>query len=170
MAIRKIITYPHPVLREEAQKVTVFDEDLKQLVQDMGETMYDAPGVGLAANQVAVAKQVVVVDTSRTEDTKEFIVLVNPIISDGEGSIIDEEGCLSVLEYQAKVKRFQKIHVTAQDVEGTPVAFDAEDRFARIIQHEVDHLHGTLFIDRLSSLKRTLYKKKLKKILKDSNE
>ncbi|MBM9514436.1 peptide deformylase [Desulfogranum marinum] len=165
MALLEIITYPHPVLREEAKEITVFDDELKKLVQDMSETMYDAPGVGLAANQVGVAQQVALVDRSEIPDEKKFLVLVNPVISDGEGTIVDEEGCLSVLECQAKVKRFQKIHVTAKDIDGNPLEFDAEDRFARIIQHEVDHLRGTLFIDRLSSLKRTLYKKKLRKIL-----
>lgn len=165
MALLEIITYPHPVLREQAKEITVFDDELKKLVQDMSETMYDAPGVGLAANQVAVAKQLALVDRSETPDEKKFMVLINPVISEGQGSIVDEEGCLSVLECQAKVKRFQKIHVTAKDIDGNPLEFDAEDRFARIIQHEVDHLRGTLFIDRLSSLKRALYKKKLRKIL-----
>lgn len=165
MAIREIITYPHPVLREEAKKVTAFDEELQTLIHDMSETMYDAPGVGLAANQIAVARQVIVVDRSENQQERKFIALINPVISDGEGSVLDDEGCLSVLEYTAKVKRFQKIHVTAQDPDGKPLEFDAEDRFARIIQHEVDHLRGTLFIDRISSLKRTLYKKKLKKML-----
>ena len=93
--------------------------------------------------------------------------MVNPVISNGEGSVFDDEGCLSVRECLAMVKRFKKIHVTAQDVEGKPLEFDAEDRFARIIQHEVDHLLGTLFIDRISTLKRALYKKKLKKILEE---
>ncbi len=167
MAIRKIITYPHPVLRQKAEPITVFDDALQSLVSDMAETMYDAPGVGLAANQIAVARQLVLVDRSTNEQERKYIALVNPVISDGEGSVVDEEGCLSVVEYAAKVKRFRKIHVTAQNIDGTPLEFDAEDRFARIIQHEVDHLLGTLFIDRLSSLKRTLYKKKLKKILQE---
>jgi len=167
MAIRTILTYPHPVLREKAKKITEFDDDLKQLATDMGETMYNAPGVGLAANQIGIARQIVVVDISREEDEKKFIVLVNPVISEGEGSVSGEEGCLSVLEYESKVKRFQKIRVTAQDLEGKELDFVAEDRFARIIQHEVDHLHGTLFIDRISRLKRSMYKKKLKKILKN---
>ncbi len=165
MALLEIITYPHPVLREKAKEITLFGDELKKLVQDMSETMYDAPGVGLAANQVAIAAQVALVDRSETPDEKKFMVLVNPVISEGQGSLVDEEGCLSVLECQAKVKRFQKIHVTAKDIDGKPLEFDAEDRFARIIQHEVDHLCGTLFIDRLSSLKRALYKKKLRKIL-----
>lgn len=169
MAIREIITYPHPILREKAKKITRFDDELRVLVADMVETMFDAPGVGLAANQIAVPRQVVVIDRSTSPDKKETLALINPIISNGEGSVVDEEGCLSVLDFQSKVKRFQKIHVTAQDIEGNPLEFDAEDRFARIIQHEVDHLRGTLYIDRISSLKRTLYKKKLKKILAQKN-
>lgn len=167
MAIRKIITYPHPILREKAKPITVFDEALQTLVADMADTMWHAPGVGLAANQIGLALQLVVVDRSTKENERHYLPLVNPVITGGEGSIIDEEGCLSVIEYTANVKRFRKICVTAQDVAGNPLEFEAEDRFARIIQHEVDHLLGTLFIDRLSSLKRALYKKKLKKILQE---
>jgi peptide deformylase len=167
MAIRKIITYPHPVLREKAEPITVFDEALQALVEDMAETMWDAPGVGLAANQIGIARQLVVVDRSTPDNERAYITLVNPVIANGEGSVIDEEGCLSVIEYTANVKRFRSILVTAQDVTGNPLEFEAEDRFARIIQHEIDHLLGTLFIDRLSSLKRALYKKKLKKILQE---
>lgn len=167
MALRKILTYPEPVLRQQAKKITVFDEALKQLAADMGETMYDAPGVGLAANQIGVLKQIVVVDVSEKDEEKKYIALINPEISKGEGTVLGEEGCLSVIEYEAKVKRFQKIHVTACDLNGKVMEFDAEDRFARIIQHEVDHLHGTLFIDHISGLKRSLYKKKLKKLLKN---
>jgi len=166
MAFRKILTFPEPILRQQAKKIIIFDDKLKQLAADMGETMYDAPGVGLAANQIGVLQQIIVVDVSKSEEEKKFIALINPVLSDGEGSVLGEEGCLSVLEYEAKVKRFQKIHVTAQDLSGKPMGFDAEDRFARILQHEVDHLHGKLFIDHLSALKRALYKKKLKKILK----
>jgi peptide deformylase len=167
MAIKKILTFPNPILREKAKKITRFDEELKQLAKDMGQTMYDAPGVGLAANQIGITRQIVVVDVSREEDEKKFIALINPVISEGEGSVTGEEGCLSVLEYETKVKRFQKIRVTAQDLDGKTIDFEAEDRFARIIQHEVDHLHGTLFIDHISRLKLTLYKKKLKKILRN---
>ncbi|NQS70683.1 MAG: peptide deformylase [Desulfobulbaceae bacterium] len=164
MPIRPILTYPHPVLRQKAALVTNFDEALKALVADMGETMFAAPGVGLAANQIGVPLQVIVVDSS-TPGHRDFMALINPVISNGQGSVFDEEGCLSVKECLAKVKRFQKIHVTAQDVDGNPFAFDAENRFARIIQHEVDHLLGKLFIDHISPLKRSLYKKKLKKML-----
>jgi len=166
MAKRKILTFPEPVLRKKAKTITTFDDELKELAADMAETMYDAPGVGLAANQIGVLKRIVVVDISESEEEQKFIPLVNPVISDGEGCVSGEEGCLSVLEYEAKVDRFQKIHVTAQDLEGKTIEFDAQDRFARIIQHEVDHLAGTLFIDHISPLKRALYKKKLKKLLK----
>lgn len=165
MAILPILTFPDPVLRQKAAKVTSFDSRLKQLAADMAETMYDAPGVGLAANQVGALLQIVVVDITGMDGKKEFMPLVNPVISEGEGSVVDEEGCLSVIDYTSKVKRFKKIKVNARDLDGNPLEFIAEDRFARIIQHEVDHLRGKLFIDRISSLKRTLYKKKLRKIL-----
>ena len=165
MALRTILTFPDPVLRQKAKKVTSFDDELKQLAADMGETMYQAPGIGLAANQIGVLLQIVVVDVSGPGSGKQFITLVNPVISEGEGSVTDEEGCLSVTDYTSTVKRFRKITVTAQDLEGKPMEFSAEDRFARVIQHEVDHLLGKLFIDHISSLKRTLYKKRLKKML-----
>ncbi|WLE96378.1 MAG: peptide deformylase [Candidatus Electrothrix communis] len=161
------MTYPAPVLRKKAVKIEEFDDALRELAEDMAETMYDAQGVGLAGNQIGVARQIVVVDISTEEDEQKYIVLINPVISEGEGTVPDQEGCLSVVEYSAKVDRFRKIRVMAQDPEGKELDFIAEDRFARIIQHEVDHLHGTLFIDRISSLKRGLYKKKLKKILKN---
>ena len=154
-------------LREKAVKIEEFDDALRKLAEDMAETMYAAQGVGLAGNQIGIARQIVVVDISTGEGERQYIVLVNPVISEGTGNIPDQEGCLSVVEYSAKVDRFRKIRVTAQDPEGKELDFIAEDRFARIIQHEVDHLHGTLFIDRISSLKRSLYKKKLKKILKN---
>ena len=169
MAIRTIHTFPDPVLRKTAKKVTTFDDELKKLAQDMGETMYDAPGIGLAANQIGVLVQIVVVDISETEEEKKFITLINPVISEGEGYVCDEEGCLSVVEYMSNVERFKKIKVNAHDLEGKPIEFETQDRFARVIQHEVDHLHGKLFIDRISSLKRTLYKKKLKKILQSKS-
>jgi peptide deformylase len=165
MALRTILTHPHPVLREKAVKISEFDSTLHQLAKDMAETMYEAQGVGLAGNQIGVARQIAVIDISAQEDEKKYIVLINPVISEGEGCESGKEGCLSVVEYDAKVERFKKIRVTAQDAEGKPLDFIAEDRFARIIQHEVDHLHGTLFIDRISRLKQDIYKRKMKKIL-----
>jgi len=165
MAIRTILTFPDPVLRQKAVKVVTFDNQLRKLAEDMAETMYDAPGIGLAANQIGVLQQIIVVDVTGPDGVKKFVPYVNPAISEGEGSVNDEEGCLSVIEYTSQVKRFRKIKVIAQDLEGNTLEFEAEDRFARIIQHEVDHLHGKLFIDRISALKRNLYKKKLKKLL-----
>ena len=168
MALRKIITHPHPVLREQAVKITEFNRALQELAQDMAETMYQAQGVGLAGNQIGVARQIAVVDISASEDERNYLVLVNPVLSEGEGCESGKEGCLSVREYDAKVERFKKIRVIAQDAEGNPLDFIAEDRFARIIQHEVDHLHGILFIDRISRLKQDIYKRKLKKLLTEN--
>ena len=167
--IRKIITYPDPILRKKAKPVTEFDQELQELVDDMTDTMFDAPGAGLAANQIGVSKQVCLINVSEKEEDadRKVLALINPVISEGEGSETDVEGCLSVIDYSAKVKRFKKIKVTAQNLKGETVEFDAEDFFARVIQHETDHLEGKLFIDHLSSLKRTLYKKKLKKILRE---
>ena len=170
MAIKKIITYPDPVLRKKVEPVTCFDESLKELAQDLIETMYAAPGAGLAANQIGVCLRVAVVDASKTEEEKEPLVLVNPEIIEKEGCQIDEEGCLSVIDLTAKVERFKKLLVRAQDPDGKIREFAAEDFFARVIQHELDHLNGVLFIDRLSPLKRALYKKHLKKILRAQEE
>lgn len=165
--IRKIITYPNPILKKIARPVINFDDELKQVISDMIETMFDAPGAGLAAPQIGLSKQLVIINTSKKEEDADHkaIALINPQIYDGEGSESAEEGCLSVIDYTAKVKRFKKIRVKALDASGTEIDFEAEDFFARVIQHECDHLQGKLFIDRISSLKRGLYKKKLKKIL-----
>jgi len=170
MAIKKILTFPNPVLRQKVKTVTSFDESLKELATDLAETMYDAPGAGLAANQIGVCLRVVVVDVSENKEEKKHLVLVNPEIIDKEGCQIDEEGCLSVIDLTAKVKRYRKLLVRAQDLDGKSWEFPAEDFFARVIQHELDHINGILFIDHLSSLKRTLYKKRLKKILREQEE
>ncbi len=173
MAVREIFKFPHPVLREKATDVTEFGDDLKKLVSDMLETMYNAKGVGLAANQIGITSRLLVLDIGQCEgdegeEPKRLpMALVNPEILAGEGSQVDEEGCLSVIDLSSRVKRYQKIKVRAQDLEGETREFEAEDYFARVIQHEVDHLNGILFIDHLSSLKRALYKKRLKKILEE---
>lgn len=188
MAIKPILTLPEAVLKSKARPVSEFDDRLRQLAADMIDTMHDAPGVGLAAPQIGVPLQVVVIlgrvarpepeqaeataeadepsalDAAAEEARNPSLVLVNPRIVGGEGEEVGEEGCLSVRDYCSKVKRFQKIEVEARDLEGKPLAFSAEGFFARVIQHEVDHLEGTLFIDRLSALKRALYRKKLKKM------
>lgn len=193
MTILPIVQFPVAILKGRAKPVTVFDEKLRRLVADMIATMHAAPGVGLAAPQVGVPLQVVVIagrvtgtDQVEEEDGEEeqptpadkadeeqrnpSLVLINPRIVAGEGQQVDEEGCLSVRDYCSNVKRLARIQVEALDLEGRPLSFTAEDFFARVIQHEIDHLEGTLFIDRISSLKRTLYRKKLKKILTDQRD
>ena len=170
MAIKKILTYPNPVLRQKVATVTSFDDSLKQLAHDLVETMYAAPGAGLAANQIGVCVRVVVIDVSESEDEKKPLILVNPEIIEKEGCQIDEEGCLSVVDLTAKVERYSRLLVKAQDLEGNTREFPAEEFFARVIQHELDHLNGILFIDHLSPLKRALYKKRLKKLLQQQEE
>ena len=166
MSIQKIYQYPESVLRKETEKIATFDNDLSQLVEDMAETMYDAPGIGLAAPQIGKSIKLIVVDTSEDkEGEKEYMPLVNPQIIAHEGSQLDEEGCLSVPELTANVKRYLKITVAYQDLQGQPHEFSTENRFAVVLQHEIDHLNGILFIDHLSPLKRSLYKKKVKKWL-----
>jgi peptide deformylase len=170
MALRPIVKFPVASLKEVARPVTDFGPELEALVADMAETMYAAPGVGLAAPQIGVSLQLCVIDVSPKDQPRNLIVLANPEIIKGEGAQVDEEGCLSVREYFADVKRFERVWVKAQDLHGNPMEFMAEGFYARVIQHELDHLRGTLFIDRLSSLKRSLYKKKLKKLLQEEEQ
>ena len=165
MALRKIIEYPEPLLRLKAKKVETFDNELKILVEDMAETMWDAPGIGLAAPQVAQSVRIIVVDVTEPGEEKSYMALVNPEIVEHEGTQVDEEGCLSVPELTAQVQRYKKITVNYQREDGTSEQLLAEDRFAVVLQHEIDHLDGILFIDHLSPLKRNLYKKKRKKML-----
>lgn len=166
MSIRKICKYPDPVLRKKAATIEVFDEDLKTLSEDMAETMYDAPGIGLAAPQIGESIRLIVVDISKKEEEQKYMTMVNPEIIEKEGEQLDEEGCLSVPELTSKVKRYRKIRVHYQDLSGKEFELETENRFAVVLQHEIDHLEGTLFLDHLSSLKRNLYKKKVKKWLK----
>lgn len=183
MAILKILTYPEksllqPSVNIEHAEGTAIEEDIKKLIDDMGETMFAAPGVGLAAPQTGVNKRIIVYDsnaenpTEDTEDTndsiQEFTALINPKIIAASGSIVSEkEACLSVPDYSADVKRYEKVTVRALDIDGEKLEFDAQGILAIIMQHEIDHLDGILFIDRISVLKRTIYKKKLAKKLKD---
>ncbi len=166
--IMRIYTYPESVLREQAERVENIDEDIQTLIEGMAETMYAAPGIGLAANQVGVPKQVVVYDVTPKEEGKNLCVLINPEIVMAEGSIKFEEACLSVVDFSAEVDRNAQVKVRGVDREGSPVDIEAEGLLAVCLQHEIDHLKGTLFIDHVSSLKRALYKKRLKKKLKKS--
>ncbi|MBW1980690.1 MAG: peptide deformylase [Deltaproteobacteria bacterium] len=165
MAILEIRKYPEKVLLEKAHPVEQVDRSIYKLADDMAETMYEAPGIGLAANQVGETSRVIVVDLAPKKPESNLIVLVNPEIVAAEGLISTEEGCLSVPDYQADVKRFQKVVVRALNLEGRPVEIEAEDLFAVVLQHEIDHLNGTLFIDRISRLKRDLYKRRMRKKL-----
>lgn len=168
MSIQKIYTYPDPVLRKKTERITSFDEDLKNLVEDMVETMYDAPGIGLAAPQIGQSVRLIVVDiTEDPEGEKKYMPMINPEIIVHEGKQLDEEGCLSVPELTANVNRYKEITVTYQDLEGNSRELSTENRFAVVLQHEIDHINGVLFLDHLSSLKRSLYKKKVKKWLVD---
>ena len=162
-----ILKYPDKRLRRVSRPVDEIDERIRKLVQDMAETMYDAPGVGLAAPQVGEAIRLVLVDVAVREDEnkRDLQVFINPEILAAEGEQVGEEGCLSVRDFSAPVKRAMKIRVRATNLEGETVEFEAEEFFARVLQHEFDHLEGKLFIDRISPLRRAMYKKKLKKIL-----
>jgi peptide deformylase len=166
MAILHICAYPEKVLSQPAEPITSIDEDvIKKLADHMAETMYNAPGIGLAANQVGVAKRLLVADIAPRGSESELIVLANPEIVAAEGEVIIEEGCLSVPEYQAEVKRHEKITVRGLDLNGEEVEIEAEGLLAVVLQHEIDHLNGVLFIDRISRLKRDLYKRRLRKKL-----
>ncbi len=172
MAILKILTYPEKSLLQPSVKVDAIDEDIKKLTEDMGETMFDAPGVGLAAPQIGVNERIIVYDSNAAnpEDDgskKEFTALINPEIIAASGSIVSEkEACLSVVDYSSDVKRHETVTVKALDIEGKELEFEAQGILAVIMQHEIDHLDGILFIDRISILKRTMYKKKVEKKLK----
>jgi peptide deformylase len=161
MAKLTILEFPDPRLRTKAAPVTDFDAALKQLAADMLETMYEAPGIGLAATQVNVHRQILVLDVSEEKDQP--MVIVNPKIVSREGSQTYQEGCLSVPGIFADVDRADRIRVEAQDAEGNPLAIEADGLLAVCIQHEMDHLVGKLFVDYLSPLKRELVRKKLEK-------
>jgi peptide deformylase len=156
-----ILEFPDKRLRTKAQPVTVFGAALKQLAADMLETMYAAPGIGLAATQVNVHRQLLVLDIS--DEKNQPVILVNPRITASEGSQTYQEGCLSVPGIFADVDRADRIRVEALDVDGKPLSFDADGLLAVCIQHEMDHLIGKLFVDYLSPLKRELVRKKLEK-------
>src|SRR5687767_3512103 len=165
MARLPILEYPDPRLRIRAEPVTKFDSELKTLVADLFETMYAAPGIGLAATQVNVHKRLLVIDIS--EKRNERLALINPEIVNHSGMEETEEGCLSVPGIYEKVKRAERIRVRALDRDGKQIEFDADGLLAVCIQHEMDHLEGKLFVDYLSELKRTRIRKKLEKERKD---
>jgi peptide deformylase len=165
MSVREIHTWPSEVLRKKAAPVDRVDEDLRRLIDNMLETMYAAPGIGLAAPQVGVSKRLIVVDLSSGMEKDQLIVLVNPELVSAEGEVVSEEGCLSLPELSVKICRAGKVVVRGLDPEGRSVEVRGEDLLARALQHELDHLDGLLLIDRVNPLRREIAKKKLKKSL-----
>ncbi len=164
MAVLPIRTLPDPVLRQKAGEITEITAELQRLIDDMAETMYAAPGLGLAAPQVGHLHRLIVFDVApRDGGGRKLQVLLNPCITAGEGEIVREEGCLSVADFSAEVKRHARIAVKGLDREGKPLEITGEGLLAVVIQHEVDHLDGVLFIDHISRLKRGLYLRRLKK-------
>jgi len=164
MALREILVVPHPVLKQVSKKVETVDDDLRALMDDMLETMYAAPGIGLAAIQVGVAKRVIVMDLAREGEDKQPRFFVNPeLLWKSEETAPYEEGCLSVPEIYDEVERPSQVKLRYLNYAGETVEEDAEGLFAVCIQHEMDHLDGVLFIDHLSRLKREQAIKKVKK-------
>jgi len=167
MALRKILTYPSPELKNAAKPVANIDGSIDTLVTDMVETMYAAPGVGLAAVQVGVPERIIVLDVDHDNPGKSLIKLVNPVIVERDGSIVWEEGCLSVVDFTADVKRAQRVLVKGWTPDEKEIEIEASDLLAVALQHEIDHLDGKLFIDRISNLKRDLYRRKVKKWVRE---
>jgi peptide deformylase len=166
MAILEIKKYPDEILKTRASFVDEINGNIQKLIDDMIETMYKANGVGLSAPQVGVSKRIIVVDTSPRQQNQSLIVLINPEIINSEGEIISEEGCLSLPGFITRLQRKQKVFVKGLDKNGKEIEIEAEGLLARAFQHEIDHLEGILLIDRISPLKRELFRRKYKKIKK----
>ncbi len=164
--IYPIVKFGDPVLEKPAEKVTLFDEELQQLLDDMFESMYAAHGVGLAAPQIGIGKRIAVIDITFKEDPNAKLVLINPEIIHKEGRFTQQEGCLSLPEFRENVTRPQKVMVRAQDAKGNWFEKTGEDLLARALLHETDHLNGKLYIAHISALKRDLIKRKVKKLIK----
>jgi peptide deformylase len=166
MSLLKILTYPDPKLRKRSAPVEKIDKEIEKLLDDMIETMYKAPGVGLAAPQVGVNLRVIAIDVSaRQQDSPGLIELINPVIISAEGEQIEEEGCLSIPGFASEVKRKARVKVQGLNRDGKLIEIEGSGLLARAFQHEIDHIDGVLYIDRLSRLKRELLKKKIEKAL-----
>jgi peptide deformylase len=164
--IYPIVKFGDPVLEKPAAAITKFDDELRQLADDMFESMYAAHGVGLAATQIGISKRVAVIDVTFKEDPTAKIVLVNPEIVHVEGRITSNEGCLSLPEFREKVTRAKKVTARAQNLKGETFEVTGEDLLARALLHETDHLNGKLYISHISALKRDLIKRKIRKLMK----
>ncbi len=166
MALRQILEYPNPLLKKRAAPVATIGGEVATLIEDLAETMYAAPGVGLAATQVGVGQRVIVLDIHREDEApgKRLLKLINPEIAEREGEVVWEEGCLSVPGLSAPVKRARRVLVRAWTAQEREVQVEAEELLAVVLQHEIDHLDGRLFLDRLSRLKRDLYRARQRKL------
>ena len=165
--VRSILTYGHPILRKATQPVSDLNGDMHRLIDDMVRTMYAAPGVGLAANQVGSLQRVFVANPSEDHDPSQLLVLINPELVESEGEMLAEEGCLSIPDLRQEVRRARRVLVRGLDRSGRPVEIEGQDLLARILQHELDHLNGVLFVDRLSPAKRDIQLRKLKKAFRE---
>ncbi len=164
MAVLPIKKLPDAVLRQQSREITEIDAELHKLIDDMAETMYAAPGLGLAAPQVGWLHRLIVFDVAhRDGGARDLKVIINPCITETEGELTHEEGCLSVADFSAEVRRHARVTVKGLDRKGKPIAITGEGLLAVVLQHEVDHLDGVLFIDRISRLKRSIYLRRLKK-------
>jgi peptide deformylase len=163
--IRPILTYPDPELKKKSAPVTVINDKIRDLARDMAETMYDAPGVGLAAPQIGVHQRIIVIDVAGKDEPPALITAINPVIIHAEGETYEEEGCLSVPKYAANVRRHARVVVKGLNLEGEEVTWRAEDLLSIAFQHEIDHLDGILFIDHISQLKRDIFRRKYRRSL-----
>ena len=166
MALLQILHFPDPRLHLKARPVKIFDKELKSLVDDMAQTMYQNDGIGLAATQVNVQKRLLIIDISKSDEPKKLLVFINPEIVSRNGEVIGEEGCLSVPSVYEPVVRSENISVKFQDLDGMVYTRDYTGLMSVCIQHEIDHLDGKVFVEYLSSLKQNFIKKKMKKIFK----
>jgi peptide deformylase len=167
MAVLEIRKYPEKILKQKTAPVLTIDGKTQMLIDDMVETMRSVCGVGLAANQVGISQKLCIIDLSLRENKAPLIVLINPVIVEREGIVEADEGCLSVPGYLTSIKRAEKVYVRGVNREGKDVGIEAEGLLARAIQHELDHLDGLLFIDRMSPIKREFFKRRYKKQLKE---
>lgn len=167
LKIHEVVKYPDPVLAKRGETVTEFGPELKQLVEEMFESMYEAQGIGLAAPQISISRRITVIDVSFRKNPEEKITLINPEIVERKGKQLEEEGCLSLPEIREKVQRAAWVKVRAQDVDGKWFEMEGEELLSRALQHEIDHLDGVLFIDRISRLKRDLVLRRIKKLQKN---
>ena len=168
MAVLEIRKYPEKILKQKTIPLQTIDGNTQRLIDDMIETMHAARGVGLAANQVGISQKLCVLDLSLTENKAPLIVLINPVIVERDGFVEAEEGCLSIPGYLTSLKRAEKVFIKGVNREGKDVAMEAEGLLARAIQHELDHLEGLLFIDRMSPIKREFFKRRYKKQMKEA--